>query len=189
MNGHPYYSPPCRHTKDLGSKFIFGDLDEKESALQELPMLIERAIRAGLVERPEPVIKLVEPDKHIRNWQRAKCEQCGVDFIRNQRRHEKCVPCRVQRKNCTVCEKEFQPEHSKQKCCSRECVLKSSMYARMPKQNRPTHTCTVCGKQFEGRLSGVGWAKTCDVACANEARSRYHAERRALRLLAKAAKK
>jgi hypothetical protein len=51
------------------------------------------------------------------------------------------------------------------------------------------HTCKVCQKPFTGRFSGAGWAKTCGTECANTARRNYCAEKRELRLAAKAAKK
>lgn len=191
MNGNPYYSAPTRHTRCLGDRFIDPVIPGEPASLEEMPFLVARAIRDGLIKLPNQVAEEpVRSKKPIAPWQRIICIGCKQPFVRSQRRHHECARCRVPQRSCTVCKTVFrpEPEDRKQQCCSRECVLKSSKFARMEKLNRPTHTCTVCGKEFEGRLSGAGWAKTCDSACANEARARYHAERRSLRIAAKEVK-
>ena len=191
MNGNPYYSPPSRHTRCLGDRFIESSTPERRPDLEEFPFLVAKAIAAGLIKPPvadltEPVIL---PEKPLADWKRIACIKCGQDFTRGQRKHQACMSCRLEKKTCTMCGNQFQPQNKKQACCSSVCAGRKSSASHYPPRALPIHACKTCHKPFTGRLSGAGWAKTCSDACANIARSEFHAAKRELRLAAKAAKK
>ena len=191
MNGNPFWSPPSRHTRCLGARFLGLEetLPGEPPSLDEFPRLIEEAIRAGLARRPEPVEEQVTPSgKPIADWRHITCIKCGQEFVRGHRKHTACMGCRVAKKNCTMCGQFFQPPNNKIACCSEKCVIASKSTSYRPKVV-PIHICKACQKPFSGRLSGAGWAKTCGVECANAAKRNYHLEKRELRMAAKAAKK
>jgi hypothetical protein len=117
MNGAPYYSPPSRHIKTYG----FGT--NAKPLLSELPGLIEKAIKAGLVTRPVPQKLAPPPTKKWKaDWHYATCNVCKMDFIRGYKHLEQCVPCRRPLKKCNGCGKDFRPIKRKTLCCSQECV-------------------------------------------------------------------
>jgi hypothetical protein len=188
MNGNPYYSGPTRHTRCLGDRFIDPVIPGEPASLEELPFLVAKAIKEGLIQMPdkeEPPVE-AQPKREFRvaEWQKVTCIKCQQPFVRMHPKHSQCNGCRTERP-CSMCGKLFKPRERWLKRCSEACVKKS--YVR-PVKLRPVCTCTVCGCQFEGRMSGVGWAKTCNSDCAKKARDNYHAERRALRVAAKDAK-
>lgn len=191
MNGNPFWSPPSRHTRCLGARFLGLEetLPGEPPSLDEFPRLIEQAIKAGLVKRPDPVKEETTlSGKPIAEWRHITCIKCGQHFVRGHRKHTACTGCRVPKKNCTVCAKSFQPPNNKIQCCSEECVMQSKSAGYRPRVI-PMHTCKVCQQPFTGRLSGAGWAKTCGVECTNTAKRNYHLEKRELRMAAKKAKK
>ena len=189
MNGNSYYSPPCRHTRCLGDRFIKASLPERRPDLEEFPFLVAKAIQAGLIKFsvPSELVELVvESRKPLADWRHITCIKCGQDFTRGQRKYQACAVCRLDKKTCTLCGEQFQPSSKKQACCSDICAGKKASMSHYPPRALPIHTCKVCSQQFTGRLSGAGWAKTCSDACANISRSQFHAEKRAVRLAAKA---
>ena len=191
MNGNPYHSPPSRHTRCLGDRFIEGATPERRPDLEEFPFLVAKAIQAGLIKQPsaEPEVEVVTPSgKPIAEWRKIACIKCGQNFVRGQRRHDACMMCRVDKKVCTMCGVRFQPTSKKQACCSDACAKDKATTSHYPPRALPIHACKTCHKPFTGRLSGAGWAKTCSDACANIARSEVHAAKRADRLAAKANK-
>jgi hypothetical protein len=188
MNGNSYWSPPSRHTRCLGDRFVEGATPERRPDLEEFPFLVAKAIAAGLI-RP-PIAEVSEPvdlsGKPIADWRHITCIKCGQDFTRGHRKHQACMSCRLEKKKCTMCGNEFQPGSKKQACCSNICAGKKSSTSLYPPRALPIHACKTCQQPFTGRLSGAGWAKTCSDACANIARSEFHAAKRADRLAAKA---
>ena len=191
MNGNSYWSPPSRHTRCLGDRFIESSTPERQPDLEECPFLVAKAIAAGLIKPPIAEV-ISEPvdlsGKPIADWRHITCIKCGQDFTRGQRKHQACMSCRLDKKKCTMCGNEFQPGSKKQACCSNICAGKRSSASHYPPRALPIHTCKTCQQPFTGRLSGAGWAKTCSDACANIARSEFYAAKRADRLAAKAKK-
>ena len=190
MNGNAYYSPPSRHTRCLGDRFIEGDLPKEKPKLEEFPFLVAKAIAAGLIQLPGPEELLeVEPvGKPIADWRKISCIKCGEVFVRGHHHIEACSVCRLDKRKCAFCQKQFQPTERKQTCCSAVCREKKISLPKAPTRVLPTHICKACQQPFTGRLSGAGWAKTCSDACANISRSQHYAERRAARLSVKAKK-
>ena len=190
MNGHPYYSPPTRHTRCLGDRFIEDDAPKERTNLEEFPFLVAKAIAAGLIELPslEDLREAETVEKPIADWRKISCIKCGEVFIRGQHHIEACTMCRLDKRKCAFCSKMFQPTERRQTCCSAVCKEKKTSLPKSPTRAVPIHTCKTCEQPFPGRLSGAGWAKTCSEACANIARSQHYAERRAARLALKANK-
>ena len=192
MNGNPYYSAPTRHTRSLGDKFIEQTVPAAPKGMEEMPFLVARAIAAGLIKPPEKEELEPEPrnsdgstrKQRVADWQKITCIRCKEPFIRMAMKHDVCTECRLQ-KSCTVCGTMFRAKERWLKCCSDACVKKSF---KKPVKLRPIHNCIACGSQFEARMSGAGWAKTCNAACAKVVRDNHHAERRALRLATKGTK-
>lgn len=191
MNGQPYYSPPTRHTRCLGDRFIEGDLPKQNTRLEEFPFLVAQAVAAGLIKMPSPedAVATDKPaGKPVSDWRKISCIKCGEVFIRGWHHIEACSMCRLDKRKCAFCSKMFQPTERKQTCCSDVCREKKISLPKTPTRVVPVHTCKTCSQPFPGRLSGAGWAKTCSEACANIARSQRYAERRAARLAVKAKK-
>lgn len=190
MNGNPYYSPPSRHTRCLGDRFINSTLADKEPELEELPFLIAKAVAAGLVKMPgaDEQVEVQPTHSAVSDWRKISCIKCGQQFVRGQRQIMECTVCRLEKKKCTFCRSYFQPTQKWQLCCSADCTEKKAALTQFKVKELPIHTCKACNQPFTGRLSGAGWAKTCSDACANLSRSRFHAERRAAKLAAKASK-
>jgi len=189
MNGNPYHSPPSRHTRCLGDRFIESSTPERRPDLEEFPFLIAKAIAAGLVKRPDDESnQSVVNSKPIPDWRKISCIKCGEAFVRGHHHVQTCSMCRIEKRKCAFCEQSFQPVERKQRCCSDECSKQKMGLHRSASQVTPIHTCQSCGEPFPGRLSGAGWAKTCSDKCANAARSKHYAESRAARLAAKTSK-
>ena len=117
MNGAPFYSPPSRHQKTYG----FGAKEEKP-LLSELPALIEKAIKAGLVTRPVEKVTVKPPKKWKHSWHYVNCTGCGVEFVRGHKHLVQCVTCRRPPRPCKACGKEFTPHTRKRLCCSDACA-------------------------------------------------------------------
>ena len=187
MNGHPYYSGPTRHTRCLGDRFIDQTVPAAPKGMEEMPFLVARAIAAGLIKPPE---KQEEPEleptrkQRIADWQKITCIRCKEPFIRIAMKYDTCTSCRLE-KSCTVCGAIFRAKERWIKTCSEACVKRA---CRKPGKLRPIHNCIACGSQFEARMSGSGWSKTCNAECAKVVRDNHHAQRRALRLAAKGTK-
>ena len=79
-NGKPLWCRPAP-TKS-GAIWSPEDKDEEATALSEMPGLIAKAIKAGLVQRPKQEPKRF---KAVQAWQRAQCEQCGAEGARRKR--------------------------------------------------------------------------------------------------------
>jgi hypothetical protein len=191
MNGSAYYSPPSRHTRCLGDRFIEGDLPREKPKLEEFPFLVAKAIAAGLIQLPGPgdLLKVEPVEKPVAEWRRISCIKCGEVFVRGHHHIAACPACRLDKRKCAFCQKEYQPTERKQTCCSAVCRENKTSLPKTPTRVLPTHICKACQQPFTGRLSGAGWAKTCSRECANTANRNYYAEKRELRLAAKAAKK
>lgn len=116
MNGAPYYSPPSRHQKTYG----FGA--NAKPLLSELPGLIEKAIKAGLVTRPVEKVTVKPPKKWKHSWHYVNCTTCGVEFIRGHKHLVQCVTCRRPPRPCKACGKQFVPPTRKRLCCSDACA-------------------------------------------------------------------
>lgn len=166
-NGKPLWCRPAP-TK-TGSIWSPEDKDEKATALSEMPELIARAIKAGLVQRPAQQPK---PFKAMKAWQRAQCEKCGTKFIRNQVRHVWCEPCRNPAIPCILCGKPFRKKHSKQTACSVECSKerqRTSYQVMAEKKRKPARMveCIICRETKPARQAGSTFAKTCSKECAS----------------------
>ena len=129
MNGNSYYSPPCRHTRCLGDRFIEASLPERRPDLEEFPFLVAKAIQAGLIKPPVP--------RPLADWRHITCIKCGQDFTRGQRKYQACTICRLDKKTCTMCGEQFQPSSKKQACCSdifagKRPVCRTTLLGRFP---------------------------------------------------------
>jgi hypothetical protein len=102
MNGSSYYSPPSRHTRCLGDRFIEGDAPKERTNLEEFPFLVAKAIAAGLIKLPSPE-EQVEPEPTgapISDWRKISCIKCGEVFIRGWHHIEACSMCRLDKRKC-----------------------------------------------------------------------------------------
>jgi hypothetical protein len=131
MNGAPYYSPPSRDTKTYG----FGA--KQKPLLSELPGLIEKAIKAGLVTRPVEKPSLPPASKEWKHsWHYAICTGCGVQFERGHKHLVQCVTCRRPPRACNGCGKQFQPPTKKRLCCSDACAKIAQRIKHRTKKNK-----------------------------------------------------
>lgn len=165
-NGKPLWCRPAP-TKS-GAIWTPEDEDEETVALSELPGLIAKAIKAGLVQKPADA---PNPFKAIAAWQRGQCEQCGGKFLRNHKRHVWCEPCRNPPIPCYVCKQPFRKKHSKQTACSVECSKerqRSSFLVMAEKKRKPVKLteCIICKQMHPVRPAGSSTAKTCGKECA-----------------------
>jgi len=96
MNGSPYYSPPSRHTRCLGDRFIEGDVPKEKPSLEEMPFLVARAMAAGLIKlsSSEDKVATDEPSGNsIADWRKISlpksptravpihtCKMCNQPF-------------------------------------------------------------------------------------------------------------
>jgi hypothetical protein len=190
MNRNPYHSPPSRHTRNLADRFLESTASKERINLEEIPFLVAKAVASGLIKLPGADQEAETKPVHVpvSDWRKISCIKCGQEFVRGQRQIMECTMCRLDKKRCTLCRSYFQPTQKWQLCCSTACTEKKAALSHFQTKPLPIHTCKVCNEPFTGRLSGAGWAKTCSDACANLSRSRFHAERRAAKLAAKASK-
>lgn len=175
-NGKPLWCRPAP-TKS-GAIWTQEDEDKEKTPLSEMPGLIAKAIKAGLVQRPPQEPKRI---KAVASWQKASCEQCGAKFQRNQIRHVWCEPCRNPPIPCLVCSKPFRKRHSKQTACSVECSRerqKASFLVMAAKRRKPVRMveCIICRETKPARQAGSTFAKTCSKECASVYRKQKGAE-------------
>jgi hypothetical protein len=179
MNGKPLWCRPAP-TKS-GAIWSPEDTDEELVAISELPLLIERAIRAGLVQRPTAA-EVIPPWR--KNAIQKTCKKCGTAFWQaKSQKLVKCATCRIQPKNCTVCGKQFQPQQKKYLTCSEACAHVKRQegvqrHAAEQWAKRPKLECPVCHNLFPLRFSGGRAAKTCGKVCGTEFFKRNAAAKR-----------
>ena len=169
MNGKPLWCRPAP-TK-TGSIWSPEDTDEEVVAISELPSLIERAIKAGLVQRPTAA-------EVIPAWRQnaiqKTCRTCGKAFWQAKSQNlANCASCRIPPKNCTVCGTQFQPQQKKYLTCSEACAHVKRQegvqrHAAEQWDKRPKIECPVCHNLFPLRFSGGKAAKTCGRECGTE---------------------
>ena len=184
-NGKPLWCRPAP-TKS-GAIWSPEDKDEESTALSEMPGLIAKAIKAGLVQRPKQEPRLF---KAVKAWQRASCELCGARFQRNQMRHVWCEPCRNPPISCLVCSTPFRKRHSKQTACSVECSKerqRTSLLVMAAKKRKPVRMveCIICLETKPARQAGSTFAKTCSKECAAVYRKQKGAEYKQQRAIQK----
>lgn len=164
-NGKPLWCRPAP-TKSVAI-WTPEDEDEETVALSELPGLIAKAIKAGLVQKPKTESVLIST---VSPWRRANCTACGIRFVRNKKAHVKCADCRMPFRNCVQCGKKFQTRQHKATCCSLECSKKKQIesfrknYVRKPV---PLVQCIICKEHKPMRQAGSTFAKTCGKECAS----------------------
>ena len=169
MNGKPMWCRPAP-TK-TGSIWSPEDPDEEVVAISELPALIERAIRAGLVQRPTAA-EVIPPWR--KNAIQQNCKKCGSAFWQaKSQKAVTCAQCRIAPKNCTVCGTKFQPAQKKYLTCSEACAHVKRQegvqrHAAEQWAKRPKLECPVCHQLFPLRFSGGKAAKTCGKICGTE---------------------
>ena len=169
MNGKPMWCRPAP-TK-TGSIWSPEDPDEEAVALSELPSLIERAIRAGLVQRPtavdDPTGKL-RMDRPSNVW--SRCDTCHQQFQHGKKSQlTTCFPCRLPAATCKGCGKQFQPQRRSQLLCGKACVgLALTAAATERNKDRATVACVICGTQHLIRFAGGKMAVTCGRQCAQQ---------------------
>lgn len=175
-NGKPLWCRPAP-TKS-GAIWSPEDKDEEATPLSEMPGLIAKAIKAGLVQQPAQEPKRA---KAVASWQKAQCEQCGAKFQRNQMRHVWCEACRNPPIPCLVCSTPFHKRHSKQTACSVECSKKrqrASFLVMAESKRKPVKftECIICKEMRPVRQAGGTFAKTCSKECASVYRKQKGAE-------------
>jgi len=162
MNGKPCWSPPAR-TKC----YEFGGQREDEPiSLADIPAIVRKGIRDGLIIMPAPEPKNALPK--IGNgsvW--SRCTGCDEMFPRAKKSDQpKCKVCRLERKTCKVCSIEFQPQQRKQVVCSITCRNYISKAAAMTRASRVVDTtCAGCGKVFQQKDSVRRWKNNCSTQC------------------------
>jgi len=101
-----------------------------------------------------------------------ECAYCGKEFNgRSSKKYcssecywESLKGARLSPKKCPGCNKEFIPDRSLRKFCSKECLLKHRRENRIVK-------CKVCGKEFKRTYVG-------NVFCSNKCRGKYYSGNR-----------
>lgn len=174
MNGAPFWSPPSRHQKCYASMLGTPAQAANKPDLSEFPSLVEKAVRAGLIQRAtaEAVSEQkARPPKSA--WRVANCRTCGIRFERGKRILLDCDRCRIPLRNCGGCGKEFRPPDRKKFCCSKDCSR--IMQVRNFKANyvfaaKTLVQCIVCRELKPARQAGSGVAKTCSPTCADSFR-------------------
>lgn len=162
-NGKPLWCRPAP-TKS-GAIWTPEDQDEETVALSELPELIRKAIKAGLVQKPAEAPK---PFKAVQAWQRAHCEKCKVKFIRHTKKHVCCELCRNPEIPCFLCGKMFRKQNHKQTSCSVECAKERQRQSFQSKKKAPKLAeCIICKQMHPVRQAGSSTAKTCGKKCAS----------------------
>ena len=90
MNGKPMHCVPAR-TRCWEDRLVTG-LDP-ETPLAEMPMLVAKAVRAGLIQRPDPSVP--EPVRKHKNPRKkaplvpTPCLSCGAIFMFNKQDRRK----------------------------------------------------------------------------------------------------
>lgn len=181
MNGAPYWSPPSRNQRCLVS-ILAGPATGPKPTLDEMPALVAKAIKQGLIIPPHPSEITPVVHRKLADWQTASCTECGASFERGRREMVKCHKCRQPEKQCSGCGNMFRPPDRKKVCCSKECS-RLIQVASFKAQHTYTQTqpkvaeCIVCHQIRPVRPSGSGVAKTCSPECATVYRAQKNAER------------
>jgi hypothetical protein len=166
-NGNPLWCRPAP-TKS-GAIWTKEDEPKETVALSEMPKLIAKAIKAGLVQKPKEEPRAAKP---VASWQRAWCEQCGTKFTRNHLRHVWCESCRNPPVPCFVCGTPFRKRHNKQTACSVECSKerqRRSYQVMAESKRKPVKLteCIICKEMKPVRQAGQKVARTCSKECAS----------------------
>ena len=165
MNGAPYWSPPHRHEKSFTYRVGI------KAELAEMPELVAKAIRRGLVQRPDPSGTIPTPVKgELAGWRITNCAECGIAFERGRRELVKCDTCRMPVRPCSGCGKEFRPPDRKKVCCSKECSQKKQVqnFKRQHALNaKPLGMvqCCICKGMRPEPKRGARIAQTCSKEC------------------------
>lgn len=170
MNGKPMWCRPARTR--CGSDMLTLDSDDAASEhlgiLAEAAQLVAAGIRAGLVQRPtaiEEVLPELRADRpsnvHFR------CDTCGEMSQRGKKSTmSTCLPCRLPRVNCKVCQVSFRPQRKRQVVCSNECKFKiASMQSQDRAAKRPFVLCVICQQPHPLRFAGGKQTQTCGQKC------------------------
>ena len=180
-NGNPMWCRPAP-TKS-GAIWTKEDEPEETVELSELPRLIAKAIKAGLVQKPKEEPRIV---KAVASWQRSSCQQCGAKYTRNHMRHVWCEACRNPPVPCFLCGALFRRRHNKQTSCSVECAKERQRrsYQVMADAKRKTAKlteCIICKEMKPVRQCGKEVAKTCSKECASVYRKQKATEHNKLK--------
>jgi len=165
MNGAPYWSPPHRHEKSYAHRAGI------RAELAEMPDLVAKAIRHGLIQRPDSTSTIPTPVKrNLEDWRIANCDECGISFERGRRELVKCTTCRMPVRPCSGCGKDFRPPDRKKVCCSKECSQKKQV-ANFKRQHALTAKplgmvqCVICKGMRPEPKRGARIAQTCSKEC------------------------
>ena len=165
MNGAPYWSPPHRHEKSYAHRAGI------RAELAEMPDLVEKAIRRGLIQRPDPIGTIPTPVRgDLADWRITNCQDCGISFERGRRELVKCASCRMSVRPCSGCGKEFRPPDRKKVCCSKECSQKKQVQ-NFKRQHALTAKplgmvqCVICNGMRPEPKRGARIAQTCSEEC------------------------
>jgi hypothetical protein len=182
MNGNPIWCRPA--PTRTGAIWDAEDEPLEGVSLADAPRLVAAAIKAGL-------IKVASDELQPFGWREGHiqrtCKKCKERFwIAPNKSNRRCIPCRISRKDCSRCGKQFQPTQAKYKTCSPECAMgirrayadaRSAEY----KARRPQVICPICGVEFGMKFTSGKLSKTCGKACGTEFFMRNAAAKRAQR--------
>lgn len=169
MNGAPYWSPPSRNQRCLVS-LLAGPATGPKPTLDEMPGLVAKAIKQGLIIPPHPSEITPVVHRKLADWQTAACTECGASFERGRREMVKCHKCRQPEKECSGCGNMFRPPDRKKVCCSKECSQKKQV-ANFKHQHaakaKPLGMvqCVVCKNMRQEPKRGSRISQTCSKEC------------------------
>jgi hypothetical protein len=182
MNGAPIWCRPA--PTRTGAIWDVEDEPLQGVSLADAPRLVAAAIKAGLIklasDEPKP---FGWRDGHIERT----CRGCQKPFWGHKKgKLRRCIPCRIPKKACSHCGKDFQPEQPHYKTCSKPCAMAArkvyiDAYSAEARAKRPKIQCPICGVDFGMKFSARGMSKTCGKVCGTEYFIRNAAAKRAQR--------